>query len=140
MEGVLQERAWCVAAASGEAASLAYLEQLRELRVSIYGVDSQQVEMSTRELAAANARAGRWTEAAKLYLKTADISAHRTAGFGAEHVELLDSVAMEFFHHGDRETALALNRRATEHAAGFTDADRLRRNLESHLKAIRDPK
>jgi hypothetical protein len=55
-------------------------------------------------------------------------------------VELLDSVAMEFFHHGDAETALALNRRASEHAAGFADAASLQQNLENHLKVIRGPK
>ena len=139
MDGVLQERAWSVAAASGEAASLAFLEQLRELRASIYGASSQQVETTTRELAAANARAGPWPEAAKLYLKAVDISARRTAAFGSEHVELLDSVAMEFFHHGDAQTALELNQRASEHAAGFADAAPLQQDLENHRKIIRGP-
>jgi hypothetical protein len=140
MDGVLQERAWIVATAGGEAAGIAYFEQLRELMASIYGADSQQVEASTRELAAANARAGRWPEAAKWYLKAVDISARRTAAFGPEHVELLDSVAMEFFHHGDAETAQALNRRASEHAAGLSDAASLQLDLENHLQVIRGPK
>ncbi len=58
MEPVLQERIWLEAPA-GQAASIPYLEQLRALRVSIYGEGSRQVEQTTHELTAANAKAGR---------------------------------------------------------------------------------
>ncbi len=58
MEAVLQERAWLEAPA-GQAASIPYLEQLRALRVSIYGGGSRQVEQTTRDLAAAEAKAGK---------------------------------------------------------------------------------
>jgi len=58
MEQVLQERVWLEAPA-GQAANLAYLEQLRALRVSIYGEGSRQVEQTTRDLAAADAKAGK---------------------------------------------------------------------------------
>lgn len=58
MEPVLQERAWLEAPA-GQAVSIPYLEQLRTLRMSIYGEGSRQVEQTTRDLAAANARAGK---------------------------------------------------------------------------------
>jgi len=58
MEQVLQERAW-LEAPPGQAASIPYLEQLRALRVSIYGEGSRQVEQTTRDLAVANARAGK---------------------------------------------------------------------------------
>jgi len=58
MEPVLQERVWLEAPAR-QAASLPDLEQLRALRVSIYGEGSRQVEQTTHELAEANAKAGR---------------------------------------------------------------------------------
>ena len=58
MEPVLQERVWLEAPA-GQATSIPYLEQLRALRVSIYGEGSRQVEETTHELVAATARAGR---------------------------------------------------------------------------------
>ncbi|HXB70822.1 MAG TPA: tetratricopeptide repeat protein [Candidatus Acidoferrales bacterium] len=118
MEPVLQERAWLAGATGGPAASIAYLEQLRELRASTYGANSEQVEQGTRDLAAANAQAGRWPDAAKLYLKTIDISTRRTWAFGYEHVQLLDSIAMHFVHHGDAHAALELNQRALDRAAG----------------------
>jgi hypothetical protein len=58
MEPVLQERVWLEAPA-GQAASLPYLAQLRALRVSIYGEGSREVEQTTHDLSAANAKAGR---------------------------------------------------------------------------------
>jgi tetratricopeptide (TPR) repeat protein len=58
MEPVLQERVW-LEAPTGEAASIPYLEQLRALRVAIYGEGSREVEQTTHDLAAANAKAGR---------------------------------------------------------------------------------
>jgi tetratricopeptide (TPR) repeat protein len=58
MEPVLQERAWLAGATDGQAASIPYLEQLRDLRASIYGVHSRQVEQTTHDLAAAKAKAG----------------------------------------------------------------------------------
>jgi ketosteroid isomerase-like protein len=58
MEPVLQERVW-LEAPTGEAASIPYLEQLRALLVSIYGEGSREVEQTTHDLAAANAKAGR---------------------------------------------------------------------------------
>ena len=58
MEPVLQERVWLEAPA-GQAASIPYLAQLRALRVSIYGEGSRQVEETTHDLAAADAKAGK---------------------------------------------------------------------------------
>jgi tetratricopeptide (TPR) repeat protein len=58
MEPVLQERV-LLEAPAGQAASIPYLEQLRALRVSIYGEGSRQVEETTHELVAATAKAGR---------------------------------------------------------------------------------
>jgi hypothetical protein len=58
MEPVLQERVW-LEAPVGQAANIPYLEQLRALRVSIYGEGSRQVEQTTHDLAVANAKAGR---------------------------------------------------------------------------------
>jgi hypothetical protein len=58
MEQVLQERVRLEAPA-GQAASIPYLEQLRALRVSIYGEGSRGVEQTTHDLAVANAKAGR---------------------------------------------------------------------------------
>jgi hypothetical protein len=58
MEPILQERAWLEAPA-GQAAGIPYLEQLRALRVSIYGEGSRQVEQTTGDLATANAGAGK---------------------------------------------------------------------------------
>jgi hypothetical protein len=141
MEPLLQERAWLAAATDGPAAGIAYLEQLRELRTATYGVDSQRVEESTSDLAAAHAQAGRWPEAAKLYLKTIDISTRRTWAFGLEHVQRLDSVAMDFVHHfvhdGDAQTALELNQRALERAAGFNLSEELKRDILKHREEIR---
>lgn len=53
MEPVIQERAWLAAATGGQGAGIPYLEQLRTLRVSIYGVRSQQVERTDRDIAEA---------------------------------------------------------------------------------------
>ena len=58
MEPVLQERVWLAGATNGQAASIPYLEQLRDLRTSIYGVHGRQVEQTIHDLAAANAKAG----------------------------------------------------------------------------------
>jgi hypothetical protein len=58
MEPVLQERASLAGATEGKAASIRYLEQLRDLRISIYGVHSRQVEQTTHDLAAAKAKGG----------------------------------------------------------------------------------
>lgn len=58
MEPVLQERAWLATAAAGQAAGIPYLEQLRALRVSIYGARSRQVEQTTSDIAKANGKAG----------------------------------------------------------------------------------
>jgi hypothetical protein len=55
MEPVLQERVWLEAPA-GQAASIPYLAQLRALRVSIYGEGSREVDQTTHDLAAANAK------------------------------------------------------------------------------------
>jgi hypothetical protein len=41
MEPVLQERAWLAIATTGQAAGIGYLEQLRTLRISIYGAQRQ---------------------------------------------------------------------------------------------------
>jgi len=112
LEPVLQERAWLAAAMDGEAAGIRSLERLRDLRAAIYGDNSRQVEQATLDLAAAHARAAAWPAAAKLYLKAVDISTHRTGAFGPEYVQRLDSIATEFLHHGDKETALALTQRA----------------------------
>jgi hypothetical protein len=57
MEPVIQERAWLAAATAGQAASIPYLEQLRTIRISIYGIQSQQVEQTNRDIA--DAKAGR---------------------------------------------------------------------------------
>jgi hypothetical protein len=57
MEPVIQERAWLAAATAGQAASIPYLEQLRTLRISIYGIQSRQVEQTDRDIA--EAKAGR---------------------------------------------------------------------------------
>lgn len=137
MEGVVQERAWLAAATDGEAAGIPYLEQLRDLRASIYGDNSRQVEQSTLDLAAAHARAADWPGAASLYLKAVDISTRRTGAFGPEYVYLLDSTAMHFLHHGDTETALALNQRAFDHAGGLVNSEVLRQSLEIHREEIR---
>lgn len=59
MEPVLQERAWLAAAMAGEAASIPYLEQLRAIRIAIYGIQSRQVEQTDHDLAEANRKAGR---------------------------------------------------------------------------------
>jgi len=59
MEPVLQERAWLAAATDGPAAGIPYLEQLKALRASIYGAGSRPVEEANRDLAEANAKAGR---------------------------------------------------------------------------------
>ncbi len=53
MEPVLQERAWLAAATAGQAAGIPYLEQLRVLRVSIYGIQSQKVEQTDHDIAEA---------------------------------------------------------------------------------------
>ena len=58
MEPVLQERAWLAGATNGQAASIPYLEQLRDLRSSIYGLHSRQVEQTIRDLEEAKAKAG----------------------------------------------------------------------------------
>jgi hypothetical protein len=137
MEPVIQERAWLSAAGNGEAAGIRYLEQLRDLRASTYGVNSRQVEQATLDLAATHAGTGGWPAAAILYLKAIDISTHRTGAFGDEHVRLLDSTAMAFFRHGDPKTALALNQRAIEHASGFISSDELRQSIEKHGEEIR---
>jgi tetratricopeptide (TPR) repeat protein len=57
MEQVLQERVWLAGATNGQAASILYLEQLRDLRTSIYGVHSRQVEQTIHDLAAADVKA-----------------------------------------------------------------------------------
>ena len=57
MEPVIQERAWLAAATAGQAASIPYLEQLRTVRISIYGIQSHQVEQTNRDIA--EAKAGR---------------------------------------------------------------------------------
>jgi hypothetical protein len=59
IERVLQERAWLAAATNGPAASIPYLEQLRAVRVAIYGVQSRQAEQTIRDLLEANAAGGR---------------------------------------------------------------------------------
>jgi hypothetical protein len=59
MEPLLQERAWLASTTDGQAAGIPYLEQLKALRASIYGVRSPQVEETNRDLAEANAKAGR---------------------------------------------------------------------------------
>ena len=59
MEPVLQERAWLAAAMAGQAASIPYLEQLRAIQISIYGIRSRQVEQTTRDLAEAGGKADR---------------------------------------------------------------------------------
>lgn len=59
IEPVLQERAWLAAAMAGQAASLPYLEQLRAIRISIYGVRSRQVEQTNHEMTEANGKAVR---------------------------------------------------------------------------------
>ncbi len=59
MEAILHERAWLVAAGGGDgagAAGILILEQLRTLRISIYGLQSRQVEQVNREIAEARAR------------------------------------------------------------------------------------
>jgi hypothetical protein len=53
---VLQERAWLASTTNGQAASIPYLEQLRDLRASIYGVHSRQVEQTLHDLAEANSK------------------------------------------------------------------------------------
>jgi hypothetical protein len=58
MEPVLEERARLAGATDGQAARIPYLEQLRDLRTSIYGVHSRQVEQTTHDLVAAKAKAG----------------------------------------------------------------------------------
>jgi hypothetical protein len=57
MEPLIQERAWLAAATAGHAASIVYLEQLRTLRISIYGIKSRQVEQTNHDIA--EAKAGR---------------------------------------------------------------------------------
>ncbi|HEV3196265.1 MAG TPA: tetratricopeptide repeat protein [Bryobacteraceae bacterium] len=136
LETVLQERAWLQAARDGEAAGIPFLEQIRDLRASIYGDNSRQVEQATLDLAEAYARAGGWPSAAKLYLQAVDISTHRTGAFGDEHVRLLDSTAMGFFHHGDKETALELNQRAIERASGLIGPGALKQGLLKHRGEI----
>lgn len=59
MEPVLQERAWLAAATRGEAASIPYPEQLRELRISVYGARSQEAEQNTLDIAKAKGQADR---------------------------------------------------------------------------------
>ena len=58
MEPVLQERAWLAIATTGQAAGIRYLEQLRTLRISIYGAHSGQVEQTTSEIAKVKGTAG----------------------------------------------------------------------------------
>jgi len=55
MEPLIQERAWLAAATAGQDASIAYLEQLRTIRISIYGIKSQQVEQTHHDIAEATA-------------------------------------------------------------------------------------
>ena len=57
MEPVIQERAWLAATTAGQAASIPYLEQLRAIRISNYGIQSHQVEQTDRDIA--EAKAGR---------------------------------------------------------------------------------
>lgn len=59
MEPVLQERAWLATAMAGPAASIPYLEQLRAIRISIYGAHSRRVEETNHDLAEANGKASR---------------------------------------------------------------------------------
>src|ERR1035441_9873094 len=92
---------------------------------------------STLDLAAAHERAADWPGAARLNLKAVDISTRRTGAFGHEYVNLLDSIAMHFLHHGDTETALVLNQRAIDHARGLVNSDVLRQSLEKHREEIR---
>lgn len=134
MEPLLRERAWM--AATGSAARIRGLEDLRDFRASVYGSNSRPVEDSTRDLAASYRESGQWQQAVKLYLNAADISAHRTGGRGFEHVQLLDSIASEFAAHGDLQMALALNQRALERATGFARADELRQIIQTHHAEI----
>lgn len=136
MEPLLQERAWLAEQTDGEGSGIPFLEQLRNLRGSIYGENSEQVEHSTMALAAAHASAGDWPGAAKLYFKGIDISSRRSGKRGYEFVALLDSVATAFFDHGDNETALALNERALAHVSDFGRADDLKRILMQHREEI----
>ena len=46
MEPVIQERAWLAAATAGQAASIAYLEQRRTIRISIYGIKWASLSLS----------------------------------------------------------------------------------------------
>ncbi|HXJ40088.1 MAG TPA: hypothetical protein VNH18_12495 [Bryobacteraceae bacterium] len=57
MEPVLQERAWLAMATAGQGAGIPFLEQLRALRISIYGAMSQEVQQADRELSEAKAKA-----------------------------------------------------------------------------------
>jgi beta-lactamase regulating signal transducer with metallopeptidase domain len=59
MEPVVRERAWLAEAMAGKAASVPYLEQLRSVQTSLYGVQSRQVEQTDRYLAEANRKASR---------------------------------------------------------------------------------
>jgi tetratricopeptide (TPR) repeat protein len=134
MEPLLRERAWM--AATGSAARIRGLEDLRNFRASVYGSNSRPVEDSTRDLAASYTESGQRQQAAKLYLDAADISARRTGGRGFEHVQLLDTIASEFAAQGDLQMALALNQRALERATGFARADELRQIIEKHHAEI----
>lgn len=126
MEGVVQERAWLAAATDGDAPAPRSMATV-----------AGKWNKSTLDLAAAHERAADWPGAARLNLKAVDISTRRTGAFGHEYVNLLDSIAMHFLHHGDTETALVLNQRAIDHARGLVNSDVLRQSLEKHREEIR---
>jgi tetratricopeptide (TPR) repeat protein len=135
MEPALQERAW-MAISVGPAARFKALEELREFRAAVYGGNSLPVEESTRELAASYAESGQWKPAAKQYLDVVDISARRTGGRGYQHVQLLNSIASEFYAHGDCEMALTLDQHALDLATGFPRAEELQQLIQKHRGEI----
>jgi len=135
MEPVLRERAW-MAISVGPAAHFKALEELRDFRASVYGSNSWPVEESTRELAASHAESGQWKQAAKLYLDEVDISARRTGGRGYQHLQLLNSIAREFYAHGDCEMALTLDQHALDLATGFPRAEELQQLIQRHRGEI----
>jgi tetratricopeptide (TPR) repeat protein len=59
MESILQERGWLADATGGDAARIPYLVQLRDLRVSIYGLHSRQTADVEEDLAATRKKLGR---------------------------------------------------------------------------------
>jgi tetratricopeptide (TPR) repeat protein len=135
MEPVLRERAW-MAISVGPAAHFKALEELRDFRAAVYGSNSSPVEESARELAASYAESGQWKPAAKLYLDVVDISARRTGGRGYQHVQLLNSIANEFYAHGDCEMALTLDQHALDLATGFPRAEELQQLIQKHRGEI----